>query len=389
MKYLKWAIGGVLLAAVPLAMLPILAKVAGAQRFSTNIDRHELVRSSVFSSGKDIDIRGTIDGDVFCAGQNINVDAIVNGDVICAGQNVTVSGQVNGSVRLAGQQVTILADIGNDATVAAQDFALKPGARIGRDLVVTAKTQALGGETGRDVLARGDSITLSSVVGRDLNAASRTLHLTSDALVADDLTFAKDGKLIEDKGASVQGETTRSSAGHREGALLGGAKLLMYLFLLLGLLLVGWVLSLFFPQVLHKTCGIVRANIGKVFLVGLLGNIAALIIILALGLSLIGSPLALALLVAWIFAQVLSGPIAAYCLGRFVLRDKVKSQPLAVLVGSVILTGLYIIPYAGMILLAIAWWIGFGSLLLALKQHIRPRPPKEALKAEPAPLPAP
>ena len=101
MKKITWIIGLALLAIVPVMAW---TSVANAQRFASNVEEGQKVHSSLYSSGKTIDIRGEIFGDVFCAGQTVNIDAIVQADILCAGVDVRISGKVDGDIRVAGSE---------------------------------------------------------------------------------------------------------------------------------------------------------------------------------------------------------------------------------------------------------------------------------------------
>jgi cytoskeletal protein CcmA (bactofilin family) len=367
MKRLKWAIGLLLLAAVPTLAW---AGVANAQRFSATVDKDQTVNSSLYSAGKIIDINGTINGDVFCAGQTITIDADVRGDIICAGQDVTISGKVDGDIRVAGQLVAIDADVSRSITVAAMTFSLDAGAKVGRDLTATGDNLNIKGAVGRDVVAGGSVMTLNGKVGRNVRANGANLKLRNDAAIAGNLVYTSDNKADIASGASIAGETTRTA---REASQNTGPSFDVgfYLFALAGLLLIGLSLAYFFPQFMHQTSGHIKSSFGKALLVGVLASVTAPLITLLLLVTIVGIPLSLLLLLGLFLGGALSGPIAGYYVGRLVLRNQ-KSPLLIMLVGGAITITACFLPWIGFLVVIFAYWLGFGALLLALKQHLKP-----------------
>lgn len=367
MKHLKWAVGVLLLAIVPVFAW---VSVAHAQRFSNSIDKDQTVDSSVYSGGKNIDINGTINGDVFCAGQTITVDATVNGDVICAGQDVTINGKVTGDVRVAGQTVSMNAKVSGSATVAAMSFSLDADAAVGRDLTVTGDSMNIKGNVLRDVVASGNALTFNNTIGRNLKADGTNIKLKDGAKVGGNFTYTSNKQADVAKNADVKGKTeqSRPKAGSND-TFFKKFNLGFYLFMLCGFLLVGLALAWLFPRFLQKNSSYIKNSFAKTLIVGLVASF--LIPMLAIGLivSLVGIPLTFFLLIAWLFGAALSGPVAGYFVGRLVFRDQPKNPVLIMLVGGAILVTAYFFPLAGILVLMLAYWLGLGALLLSLQEY--------------------
>lgn len=372
MKHLKWTV-----ALVGLALVPVLAvaSLASAQKFNTTVDKGHTINSSLYSAGKVIDISGTVNGDIFCAGQTVKVDAVVHGDVICAGQDVTVSGKIDGNIRLAGQTVSVDANIAKNATVAAMNFSLDASAKIGQDITASGDTINLKGRVGRDVLSNGNSVTLNGFVGRNAKANSSHLRLKNSAVLAGNLEYTSPNKAQFDKGSNVQGNTHRIATAQKKRGWHFNA--MFYLFAVAGLLLISLALAYLFPAFMRKGAAHIDDNFTKTLIIGLVASFLVPMICLGLALSLIGIPLTLFALIAWLFGALLSGPITAYYVGQKVLK-KQKNPYIIATVGSLILVTAYFLPIAGILVLMLAYWLGFGSLLQSLKAHARPYQTKQA-----------
>ncbi len=368
MKHLKWAA-----AALGLAVVPVIAwaGLVHAQQFTNNVDKSRTIDSSLYSAGKTVEINGTINGDVFCAGQTVTIDATVHGDVICAGQDVTVSGKIDGNVRVAGQSVSIDATIARSATVAAMTFSLDAESKIGQDMTANGDTLNIKGAVARDVLANGASVTFNGKVGRNVQTAGNKINLKSDASIAGNFSYTSSEKATIAKDAKVSGKTTYSKPSSQKHNAWDRFSIGFYLFMLFGMAVISLVIAYFFPQFLRKNATRIKDEFTRTLITGLVASFAIPFIALGLIISVVGIPLTIFALIAWLFAVCLSGPIVAYYVGQMVLR-KQKNPLLIVLVGSLILVTAYYLPLAGILVLMLAYWLGFGALLIALREHVRP-----------------
>jgi len=366
MKHIKWIVG-----ALTLAIVPVLAwaGLAHAQHFGTTTDENQIVHSSLYSSGKDIDIKGTIQGDVYCMGQTVTIDAKVEGDVLCAAQSITLNGKVDGNIRLAGQSVSVNATVGRSATVAAMTFSLDAGATVGRDLTATGDTLNIKGKVGRDVVASGNLTTLNGEIARNAKINSQSVQLKSDARVRGGLYYSSPADAEIAKGATIAGTTSHETAkkgGNKNWAK--GFNMFVFVFSLVGLTLVAMTIVLFFPRFAAKTSGIIKKNFGKTLLVGVAASFLLPAVCVGLLFTMVGIPLAICVVVAGLFAGMLSGPIVGLYVGRLIIKDE-KNMVLAVFIGSLITITAYFIPILGILIAVVAFWLGFGAQLLALREY--------------------
>jgi cytoskeletal protein CcmA (bactofilin family) len=364
MKYLRWIAGLLIVAAVPLVAV---AHVAQAQRFGGSTQSGEVVEGNFYSRGKSITIDGTINGDVFCAGQTVVIHAVINGDVICMAKDLVLTGRVNGNVRVAAQTVVIDSVIQRSATVAAQDFSLDSDSRVGRDLTSGAKQQSLKGLIARDAIVGGTSVVLNGTVGRNMVADSNQLEIKDRGRIGGNLNYTSSNKPILNGGASIRGQVKQTTKAPKR-SMFAGFIIYAYLFLLCGLLLVGLLLVFAFPRFMQVTNGIVRHRFGRALLVGIVASAVFPMLIVLLSVTLVGLPVAIVLLFAWLLAMALSGPIVGYAVGRALLGRKTKSRLLMMIVGGIITATIYLIPFAGLLLLLVAYWLGLGGLLLGVQR---------------------
>lgn len=362
MKHSKKVIGVLLLVAVPMLAW---AGIGHAQRFSSSVDKGEVVQSSLYSSGKNVTVKGEIFGDVFCAGQKIHVDATVHGDVLCAGMDITIAGKVDGDIRAAGQTVSVSAEVGKNASLAGSDVSLDADATIGQDLSAAGSKVNIKGSVGRDVAANGSTVILNGMVGRNVRASGSTINLKDGANVAGDLTYTSNQKAQFANGSAVAGKTQQTAPDQRKGYRFD---LRFYLFVVVGMILLLMALASLFPRFLQRSSEQIKKSFFKSLAVGALGTLALAALMAVLLFTVVGIPMGIALLLGFLFGAALSAPISAYYVGRLVFNDKANPVVIAA-TGAFILGTTYFLPWLGFLFVIVAYGVGFGALLLELKAH--------------------
>jgi hypothetical protein len=164
-------------------------------------------------------------------------------------------------------------------------------------------------------------------------------------------------------------ETQTNLAG-LSGAL-SGIGMILSILATLGFLLLGIVLLRLFPKqflVVHDQLG--KSPI-KNTVVGFLLIIAATIVSVLLAITVIGLPFAAIFGMLFIITLMVSGLFVSLALGRKIanLANLKASDMWLFVLGFLILTVLFYIPFLGWIIRAVAVSIGFGATYYALRQH--------------------
>lgn len=373
-----------LLAAIPLLGFAI---TANAQSFRTGnnvtVPSNRTVDSSLYATGRNIDVAGTVEGDVICAGQNITVSGTVTGDVICAGQSIHINGTVEGNVRLAAQNVTISGEVNRNANVVSQTLTTDSDSSIGEDIGIAAQDVILNGSIGRDLALASGNAVVNNTVGRNIHGDLNKLTLQSDANVEGFIDITSPNNVQRDSGAEVGGKITREQPAETNNTSWVGLGWLFTLYVILAMLLVALVLVLLMPRAFQIAANTALANMGKTVIIGIAASVVAPIVIIGLMFTIIGIPLGILLLLVWLIILFLSGPFAAYLLGRLLLRDSARNAILVMLVGSVVLLTLYLIPFLNILALLLALWFGIGMILQTVPLH-KPHYALQNPKATPA-----
>ncbi len=374
MKRAKILLAGLLLA-VPLLLG---VGVAGAQNFrsgdSVTVAEDETVDTTLFASGRALDIAGEVQGDIFCVGQNITISGTVRGDVICAGQNITVTGNVEGDVRAAGQTVVIGGEVGSNVSFAGQSLTLESDASVDGDVSLAGDSMTLNGQVGRDVFAAAATLSANGDIGRDITASLTNLNVGSNASVGGEVIYTSVNDANIASGAQITGDATKQDPPRREGkdgaffAISSG----FALYLLVSLLLIALILVLIFPRPIHEASETGLRHPARTLLIGFVASLLVPMLVLGLLITVVGIPLALLLLFTWFVVLFLAGPLSGYFIGRLILRDS-RSPIIIMLVGAALLLIVYIIPILGFLALLAAMWMGVGLLLTQVWSRT-PRP---------------
>ena len=97
--------------------------------------------------------------------------------------------------------------------------------------------------------------------------------------------------------------------------------------------------------------------------------IALPIVTILLAITIIGVPVALLVILAWIMIALLSMPFAGYFVGRLIAPH--HHPVVAVLVGVAALGIAGLLPLVGWIVDLFAFWLGFGMVLTGLKNSYK------------------
>ncbi len=368
-----------ILAIVLLAAVPLFgwAAIAQAQSFrtgdNTSVAVGETVDSSLYISGKSVDIAGTVNGDVFCAGQNVSISGSVTGDVFCAGQTVRISGTVEGSVRVAGQTITSSASIVRNLSAAGQSITLDAESRVQGDASLAGQDVVIDGTVGRDLLAGTGTTTIRSQIGRNIQGSIERLVLADGAVVGGDVRYTSPNELSRQGDAQVTGRVQRTEPSQpSESGNSGLAWFLLWMFVSMTLL--ALVLVLLIPGVFQAAASRAIQRPGRTLLIGIATSLLIPIAIIVLMFTLVGIPAAIMALLVWLVLAMVSGPAAAYVLGRVMLQKQTPNVIWYMLTGTAVLLVAYMVPLLNILVVIIAYWFGVGIIVShAARRYPRPR----------------
>lgn len=365
-----------LISALLIIMLPLIAwaGLASAQttRSGNNatVGKDEVIDSTLWASGRNIDIAGTVNGDVFCGGQTVTISGTVHGDIICGAQTLNISGTIDGDVRAAAQTINISGSINRNLSAAGQTVTLEGQGKVGIDASLAAQDSAVNGVIGRDLALASQTASISGSIGRNIDGRTDNLTLSGSTKVGGAINYTSNNEASISQGAQILGKVARSEPPQKatNPSKTSGFKF----FGGLAMLITALLLVLLFPRTFHRVTQRGVDSFGKSLLVGLVASIMVPVMIILAMISIVAIPLALLAIVAWILIVALSGAFAAYYTGRLVWRGQTNAL-LIMLTGAVVLLFIRVIPVVGFFVTLVAVWVGIGMILLQLKKHA-PKP---------------
>lgn len=333
-----------------------------AFRVNTTLKESEVIEGSYYTAGDTVTIAGTVKGDVYCAGKNIIVSGTVEGDVLCAGMTVKVSGKVDGDVRLAGQFVTLDGTVAKNASLFGSMIDITKSARVGQDLNGAGETINIDGDIARDIVLGGNAVTLTGMVGRNAELASESLTLSDGSTVNGNMHYTSRNEAAIAEG-SVKGKvdfTKETEEASADNSSFGASALYMTL----AFLFMSLVLVLAAPQLMNNIATIGHKRPGMTVVSGILSLVTVPIIAVLFAITIIGIPLAIVIGLKWGILLLVSGPIAAFWLGRLVIRKYSSNAVVAMMTGALILAILYVIPVVSVIAGIATVILGSGMAVL-------------------------
>lgn len=354
-----------------------------AQQIVT-LSANQVVNKDYFAAGEIVEISGTVNGDVYAAGGVVRVDGTINGDLLIVGGNVNISGKVSQDVRVGGGQVTISGSIGRNLSIGGGNVEITDSAKITGNVVAGAGNINLAAPVGGNMVVAAGNFVISSKIDGDVEAGVGTIRLTSKADVGGDITYWGEEVASIDGAAKIAGDVTQKAlpetlkpesfkAPPKE--LLGfavGAKLFGQLISFISLFIVGLLIIRLCPEFMKNTISTIKAKPWASLGLGFIALIATPIAFVILLITLVGIPIGLFLLAAYLAYFYLAKIFVAYWAGSVILgkaSNKAKSEGWTLALGLVIYTAIALLPKIGGLTIFIATLVGFGSLLISTKQR--------------------
>jgi hypothetical protein len=283
------------------------------------------IEDDVFAAGGTIDINAPVDG-VVIAGGKININATVNGDVFVAGGQVSINSDVKGKIVAAGGNIDIKGNAKN-VVIAGGNVNIHSTAVISRDAVIS-----------------GGNVNNAGKINGNLTVRAENFQNTGSA---GSVEFIK-----------------------REGSQSFQRVMSTFRILItIGFLILGIILLKLFPAQFFKVEEEIRKSTLLKTVAGFVAIIVSAVIIILVAITVIGLPVAVVLAMLFITALMLSTIFVSFTFGKKILDlFKVKTgDMLTFIIGFIILSLLFEIPYAGGLIRIVAVSLGFGAVCYALR----------------------
>jgi cytoskeletal protein CcmA (bactofilin family) len=304
-------------------LLPLPAHAAEQRLVGDVVVGHRAVEHDVSTGAGDLEVHGLVEDDVHSGLGDILVTGKVNGDIDAGFGDVKIEGPVEGDVRAEFGDVYVNAPVKGDVNVGWGDVDLGPDAEILGNLEcegceITGNRGAVKG----DMMARGMALDFD-----------------------------------ESHGPGIIG-------------FIG------WLFAALAFAACAVLAAVLAPRPLSSAARRAEESPGRSFVYGLISLPAFFVLCVALAVTIIGIPLLVLLVPAYLALLFFGALVAAFFIGTRILmvtgRYRVGNA-LAAVVGAMILAATTLIPVLGDLLLYALSLLGTGAIILALFSRRRPR----------------
>ncbi len=295
-------------------------------------------------SGDNISVDSPMDDDVFAAGNTITINAPVAG-VVLAGGTIIINAPVSGDMFAAGGGIEVNADVGGKIVAAGGEI----------DLKGAAKNAVLAGGT--------VTIYPDAVISRDAVISGGTV--SNAGTIIGNLTVRAEQFQNTGTAGHVDFQQTEGLQGFQE------AMNVVHLLMIIGFLILGIILLKVFPAQFVSVEEEVRKSLLRDTVVGFALIIVSILAIFILAITVIGFPVATVLGMLFIIALMLSSLVVSFALGRTIVDAlSIKTNDILIFIlGFVIVSLLFRIPYAGWFIRIVALSLGFGAIMYAVRNN--------------------
>jgi cytoskeletal protein CcmA (bactofilin family) len=331
------------------------------------IPEGQTVEDSLFVAGQSVSVNGTVNGNAYMWGQRIVVRGDIKGDLFTGNQSLEIDGTVEGNVYSYGNTVVVRGHVMRGLHIFAADLEVYKDGQVGSDAVAFAGDVRFDGTAGRDLDVRVGTLEMAGHVGRNVHArAGDRITVFAPARIDGNLEASVNNAtdVHIEPGAAVSGKKDVHLT-VKEPSRYSQPRFYLWQAVRLGAaLLTGFILFLLFPTLfagrIESALGTLT-GVGIGFVLLIVPPIAAV----ALGITLVGLPLGLVSLMAWIVGLYLAKVFVAATIGQMLVppgadpERQNASFALALLLGLAIVFVAINLPY-------IAWLTKFLVLLLGL-----------------------
>jgi cytoskeletal protein CcmA (bactofilin family) len=355
----------------------------------------ERQKGDVYIGAEKISIENVIEGDLMAAGANISISDSVLSDLTCAGASIKLSGFVGDDVRCAGGTIDIKGIIGDDLILFGGDL------NIDRETTVNGQLLAFGGDTrlnghvkgkakvlGAKLVLdgviengfefEGEKIIINGTIKGDSKIAANEIEFGDRALIDGNLEYWSEEGEVVFRNNLVLGKATFNPELALETrpwqwSFSKPLFWLLPLFYVLASLLILLLLNLFFGKYFKIASHFVREDFSKSLGVGVLYLLGFPILIAILFAIVIGIPLAVLLLILYIFSLLFGHAIASVMLAQYINDKQQKHWKMGMI--TIISLGLFlviklvtIIPFLGWLWSIIIIGSVYGGMILSQRK---------------------
>lgn len=266
-------------------------------------------------------------------------------------------------------------DHGDTVVVIRGDVTVPRGETVDGVVVFSGDARIAGRSEGDVVVLAGDALVSGRIDG-DLVMASGQARLLPSAYVSGDVNYGDERPIVAGQ-AIVRGEVTGKDWGDSVDFLPFALGIGFWVLMSGSALLLGCLLLLIAPRAADAIYERSRERIGPLIAIGIAVTICLPVAAVIASITIVGIPLAFAILLALLPLAAVAYVTAAWALGRRLVKEP-RNRFLSFLAGLAILRLLALLPIFGGFVSLAAMVFGFGLIGAAIGAARDPRRPSPA-----------
>jgi hypothetical protein len=374
------------------ALALVLASVAGCGWEHDETDSvSRRFGSDQFAAGGLLNLTEPVAGDAFLAGGQVAIATQIEGDLVAAGGEVSVGGSIGDDVYAAGGTVSLDAIVSGNARIAGGDVTVGPATVIAGAASLTGGQVQFDGNTHEYLQVSAAKLRLNGVVHGDAEIRSGDLSIGPETRIGGRLIYHGPSEPDLPPGAEISGgiefhesDVDLSFDSPGDG-LHGAARGIGSFFWFVGVFIAAAVFNLVAPVFAQRAAQFVGRDTLKSLGLGFAVLVCAPILVILLLITVIGIPVALILLTAYLLLLFLGWLTTATFVGQKILGVFGANRAattgwrfLALFVALLLLWFAGRIPYVGSWIQFAVLLAGMGALVLAAWNRREPQAPQPA-----------
>lgn len=332
----------------------------------------ETITGNLMAAAESVIIDGAISGDLIAVGSSITVNGRVEGDIIAMAQNIVINGEVGGNVRVVGSYINVNGLIARNLNVFGSEILIGENTKVGWDVLIGAMSARVNGDISGSVDSYVQKIFINGRVGKNINikiyksSDANNLIIDKSAVINGDLNYSANKKLIIPEN-NVAGQINfRQIETKENGALALWAW--SRVFSILSMILIGLILVFALPKQTNNLLELTKKKYLKSILIGAIVLLTIPVLSIILLFTIIGMPLSLVLICLWLAGIFIAKTLAALTLGEIIIKDILKNKKAhlfwSLLLGAVLISLLFSLPWFGWLLRIITICLALGTILI-------------------------
>ncbi len=332
----------------------------------------ETITGNLMGAAESIIIDGAISGDLIVAASSVTVNGRIEGDVIAIAESIVINGEVGGNVRVLGSYVNINGLVARNINVLGSEVLIGDTTKVGWDVLVAANSANINGNIDGSIDAYVQKIVINSKVAKDVNVkilkdgGDNNLVLANQAFINGNLNYsASQALLLADNNIAGQINFNQKEISNQNTLLIW---FWGRIFSVLSLIFIGLIFVFILRQETYNLLSIIEKKYLAAALTGVIVLLTTPVVVIILLFTIIGLPLSLILLGLWGAGILLAKTLAAIFLGDVIIRRLFKNKTShlfwSLLIGAIIISLLFSLPWFGWLFKIITICIALGSILL-------------------------